>query len=163
MHRATSILPFFSPQCTHHASTLYPLPLITIPPCPLPSAFIGLAAISITSAKPSLIIGLLEAIEAAAAMRRVHPHALSGGCRRSPAESFGIIATVRDDAGASSSMPREEASVQHSQLAFWCRYVGGEPAHRAMEASEGRLTASPVLHRPWPAAIPPLDHQPLLL
>ena len=90
-------------------------------------------------------------------MRRAHPHALSGGCRQSLAGDFGIIAIVRDDAGTSSSMPREEASVKHSQLAFWCRYVGGEPAHHAMEAFEGRLTASPVLHRPWPATSPSID------
>ena len=120
-------------------------------------AFLIVEATYITSAKPSLIIGLLEAIKVAAAMRRVHPHALSGGCRPSLAGDFGIIATVRDNAGASSSMPREEASVKHSQLAFWCRYVGGELAHRAMEASEGHLTASPVLHCPWPATSPSID------
>ena len=100
---------------------------------------------------------VLEAIKAAAAMRRVHPHALFGGCRRSLARDSDIIAAVQDDAGVSSNMLREEASVKHSQLAFWCRYVGGEPTHRAMEASEGRLTASPVLHRSRPATSPTID------
>ena len=120
-------------------------------------AFLIDEATSITSAKPSLIIGLLEAIKAAAAMRRVHPHALFGGCRRSLARDSDIIAAVQDDAGVSSNMLREEASVKHSQLTFWCRYVGGKPTHRVMEASEGRLTASPVLHRPWPATSPSID------
>ncbi|WJZ85569.1 hypothetical protein VitviT2T_005095 [Vitis vinifera] len=120
-------------------------------------AFLIVEATSITFAKPSLIIGLLEAIKVVTAMRRAHPHALSGGCRQSLAGDSGIIAAVLDDAGASSSMPREEASVKHSQLTFWCRYIGGEPTHRVMEASEGRLTASPVLHGPWPATSPSID------
>ena len=143
-----------------HLSCVNPLFSTTHNHPPMPSTlstFLGLAATSITSAKPSLIIGLLKAIKATAAMRRAHPHALSGGCKRSLAEDSGIIAAVRDNTGASSSMPHEEASVKHSQLAFWCRYVGGEPTHRAMEASEGRLTASPVLHRPWPATSPSID------
>ena len=130
-----------------HPSCVNPLSSTTHNHPPMPSTlstFIGLAAISITSAKPSLIIGLLEAIEAAAAMRRAHPHALSGGCRRSLARDSGIIVAVQDDAEASSSMLREEVSVKHSQLMFWCRYAGGEPTRRAMEASEGRL------HQPRP-------------
>ena len=99
----------------------------------------------------------MNCLQAAAAMRWAHPHALSGGCRWSLARDSGIIAVVRDDAGASSSMPREEVSVKHSQLALGCRYADGKPTHRTMEASEGHLTTSPILHRSWPATSPSID------
>ena len=54
-------------------------------------------------------------------------------------------------------MPREEVSVKHNQLELRCRYADGKPTHRAMEASEGHLTTSPVLHRSWPATSPFID------
>ena len=99
----------------------------------------------------------MNCLQAAAAMRRAHPHALFGGCRWSLARDSGIIAAIWDDAGASSSMPREEVSVKHNQLELRCRYADGKPTHRAMEASEGHLTTSPVFHRSWPATSPSID------
>ena len=85
--------------------------------------FPGLAATSITAAKPSSIIRLLEALKAAATMHQARPHVLSGWCKWSLARDPGIIAAVQDVAGAGCSVLRGSASVMHNQLVFWCLYA----------------------------------------
>ena len=85
--------------------------------------FPGLAATSITAAKPSSLIRLLEAFKAAATMHQARPHVLSGWCEWSLARDPDIIAAVQDVVGAGCSVFRGGASVMHNQLVFWCLYA----------------------------------------